>query len=53
MNRSSSKRGRGGASKRRRQRKLAGEARAIGRRLKSAVAPNIAGPVLGPGEHRL
>ena len=48
MKRSSSKRGRGGREARqRRRRKLAAEARSVRQRLKSAVAPNFSGPVLG------
>ena len=48
MKRSSSKRGRGGREARQRQRrKLAAEARSVRQRLKSAVAPNFSGPVLG------
>jgi hypothetical protein len=48
MDRSSSKGGRGGREARQRQRrKLAAEALSVRQRLKSAVAPNFSGPVLG------
>ncbi len=48
MKRSSSKVGRGGREARQRQRRqLAAEARSVRRRLKSAVAPNLCGQVLG------
>jgi hypothetical protein len=48
MKRSSCKAGRGGRdATQRRRRKLAAEARSVRRRLKSAVAPNFCGPVLG------
>src|ERR1035438_578586 len=48
MKRSLSKGGRGGRQDRQRQRrKLAAEARSVRQRLKSAVAPNFSGPVLG------
>jgi len=42
-----SRRGRGQASKQRLRRRLAAEAGAIDRRLATAVAPNLSGPVLG------
>jgi hypothetical protein len=48
MKRSSSKGGGGGREARQRQRrKLAAEAHSVRQRLKSAVAPNFSGPVLG------